>query len=84
MGPEASFDDRLRRRLPRIIAAAVVMGVVLWAMTLILGPALGTPGWRYVALAILVGTGSVAYFATGFGIGAFVASEFRAALRRQR
>ena len=83
MGPEAAVDARLRRRLPRIVLASIVMGVVLWGMTLILGPALGTPGWRYAALALLVGVGSVAYFATGFGIGAFVASEFRAALRRR-
>ena len=84
MGPEAAVDARLRRRLPRILVAALVMGVVLWGMTLILGPALGTPGWRYAALAVLVGVGSVAYFATGFGIGAFRMAEFRGALRRRR
>ena len=84
MGPEAAFDARLRRRFPRIVLASLVMGGVLWGMTLILGPALGTPVWRYAALAALIVVGSASYFATGFGIGAFVASEFRGALRRRR
>ncbi|MGQ0565686.1 MAG: murein biosynthesis integral membrane protein MurJ [Gemmobacter sp.] len=84
MGPEAAFDDRLRRRLWRIVVAALAMGAVLWGLVVLLGPALGTPGWRYVALGLLVAGGSAAYFATGFAIGAFRMAEFRGALRRNR
>jgi putative peptidoglycan lipid II flippase len=84
MGPEAAFDDRTRRRLPRIIAAALTMGAVLWGMSLLLGPALGTPGWRYAALAALIACGIVAYGAAGAAFGAFRLAEFRAHLRRPR
>lgn len=82
MGPEAAFDDRTRRRLPRIIAASVMMGVVLWGVSLLLGPALGTPGWRYGALAALIASGILAYGAAGMALGAFRLAEFRAHLRR--
>ena len=84
MGIEARFDDRLRRRLPRIIAAAAVMGAALWAMALALAPWLETEGWRYGALAALVLGGSLVYGLAGVAIGAFRLSEFRNALRRQR
>ena len=82
MGPEAGFDDRFRQRLPRILLAALVMGVILWLTTRLLGPALGTPGWRFAALAGLIAAGVAGYFATGFAIGAFRLAEFRSALRR--
>ncbi|MFN3971381.1 MAG: murein biosynthesis integral membrane protein MurJ [Gemmobacter sp.] len=84
MGPEAAFDDRMRRRLPRIIAASLLMGAVLWGAALLLGPALGTPGWRYAALAALIAAGIVAYGAAGTALGAFRPADLRSALRRPR
>ncbi len=84
MGAAAAWDDRFRRRLPRILAAAALMGVVLWGMTLVLGPMLGTPGWRYLGLALLVGSGILAYAAAAWSLGAFRPAELRAALQRQR
>ena len=84
MGEAARFDDRLRARLPRILAAALVMGAVLWGATLVLGPMLGLAGWRYLGLALLVVTGMLAYAVTGILIGAFHISDFRSLLRRQR
>ena len=84
MGPAARADDRLRRRLWRLALASAVMGGVLWAAQVVLGPALGLPGWRYLALAALIGIGIVSYFGTGFLIGAFARSDFRTALRRNR
>jgi len=84
MGPEARADDRLRTRVWRIALSTAVMGGVLWAGQLALGPALGLPGWRYMALAALVGMGIVTYFGTGFLTGAFAMADFRTALRRNR
>jgi putative peptidoglycan lipid II flippase len=82
MGDASAIDDRLRGRLPRIGAAAAVMGIALglgaWALE---GP-LHAPGLRYLALAGLCGLGIVVYFATGFAIGAFSRSDLRGALRR--
>lgn len=84
MGVETRADDRLRRRFWRIAVSSAVMGGVLWAVQVALGPVLGLPGWRYTALAALVASGIVAYFATGFAIGAFALADFRTALRRNR
>jgi putative peptidoglycan lipid II flippase len=83
MGPEAEFDDRFRQRMPRIVIAALAMGAILFAASLLLGPALGTHGWRYLALAALVATGILGYFGIGTLIGAFRITDF-ANLRRQR
>jgi putative peptidoglycan lipid II flippase len=84
MGEAAQTDARLRRRLPRMIAASALMGCCLWAGAILLGPALGTPGLRYAALAALVLIGMVSYFGFGTLLGAFRLADFRAALRRQR
>ncbi|MFN3647242.1 MAG: murein biosynthesis integral membrane protein MurJ [Gemmobacter sp.] len=84
MGVETRADDRLRRRFWRIAVSSAVMGGVLWAVQVALGPVLALPGWRYTALAALVASGIVAYFATGFAIGAFALADFRTAFRRNR
>ncbi|SMO53055.1 murein biosynthesis integral membrane protein MurJ [Paracoccus laeviglucosivorans] len=83
-GEAAAFDDRLRGRLPRIIAASAVMGVVIWGLMLVLGDMLYQPGTRYLALIVLVVGGMVAYAAAGVALGAFRASDLKAGLRRQR
>ena len=82
MGYVAKFDERLRRRLPRICLASTIMGGALWAMTIVLSPALGTDGWRYLALTLLILGGMVAYFLSGHLIGAFKLSDFRRAAKR--
>lgn len=84
MGDEARFDDRFRNRLPRILAASAIMGVALWGASVALGPALGTPGWRYAALAALVATGMLAYALAALALGAMRPADLKAALRRQR
>ena len=82
MGYVVKFDERLRKRLPRIVWASAIMGAVLWVVALVLSPALGTDGWRYLALAVLIAAGVVAYFVVGQLIGAFHISDFRKAARR--
>lgn len=84
MGDAARFDDRFRQRLPRIIAASLVMGAILWAGAKLLEPALATPGLRSLALLALVLAGIVSYFATAAAIGAMSIADLKSALRRQR
>ena len=82
MGEVARFDDRFHRRIWRIVAASLAMGVLCWALALLLGPALHTPGLRYLALAGLVVASAAAYFAIAHVIGALRLSEFGRAFRR--
>ena len=82
MGEAAHFDARFKRRIWRIIAVSLLMGAILWALTLVIGPFLAIPTWRYVALATLVLIGITAYFALGHVLGAFRLGEFKRAMRR--
>lgn len=84
MGDEARFDPRFRSRLPRILAASAIMGAVLWGGMVLLGPLLGTEGWRYMALAGLVGLGMASYALAALALGAMRLSDLKSALRRQR
>ena len=83
MGDEARFDTRSRSRIPRQILAAIAMGAVLFGGQIVLGPLLGEPFWRYVALAALIVAGIASYFVAGTAIGAFRMADFKG-LRRQR
>ncbi len=82
MGEEAALDDRFRHRLPRIIAASVAMGLVLWAASYMATPWLSGGPIRYAALAALVVLGIASYFAAGRILGAFTPQDLRQALKR--
>ncbi len=82
MGEEARFDDRFKHRAWRIMAASAGMGVVLFAAIHPFGWAFHVPGWRYLALMLLILVAAVTYFLLGHLIGAFKVSEFKTALRR--
>jgi putative peptidoglycan lipid II flippase len=82
MGEVATFDDRFRRRIWRIVAASLLMGAGLWSGVLVWGPLLGLPGWKFVGLGILVGGGILVYALLGQWFGAFRLAEFRRAFRR--
>jgi putative peptidoglycan lipid II flippase len=84
MGDAARFDDRFRYRLPRIIVASVVMGLVLWGLSQVLAVPLTTPGIRTAALGGMVLASMVVYFGTVLLIGGMSWVELRSALRRQR
>ncbi|HEY9038715.1 MAG TPA: murein biosynthesis integral membrane protein MurJ [Roseovarius sp.] len=83
-GDVARFDDRFRSRLWRICVASAVMGAALWALMLTLSPFFGLPGWRWLALLLLILLGSMVYYYVGRMVGAFRKSELKSALRRQR
>jgi putative peptidoglycan lipid II flippase len=56
--------------------------VILWGVYLLLGPLLGTAGWRYGALAVLVASGIFSYALIGQALGAFYLRELRETIRR--
>jgi putative peptidoglycan lipid II flippase len=82
MGDAALLDMRFKRRLLRIILAALLMGGLLWVAVLAIGPWLGVPTLRYAALALIVGIGIAGYFGLGHLLGAFRLAEFKSAMRR--
>ncbi len=82
MGEEARFDDRFKHRAWRIMAASAGMGVVLFAAIHLFDWAFHVPGWRYLALMLLILVAAVTYFLLGHLLGAFKVSEFKTALRR--
>jgi len=81
-GTAAKFDARFHKRIWRILAASLAMGVALWAGNVILQPVLGMPWWRGLGLIALLTIGAVSYFGIGHLIGAFRLSEFKGAVRR--
>ena len=83
MGEAATFDQRFKQRIWRILGAAVAMGVILGASEAIMKPFFGIATLRYFALAILIMIGIGSYFGIGHAMGAFKLGEFKRALRRQ-
>ncbi|MDP9137021.1 MAG: murein biosynthesis integral membrane protein MurJ [Pseudomonadota bacterium] len=80
-------DERLRWRLTRIIAAAILMGVLLVAGRYAAGDAFTGEGSRLArvsALAALVGMGAGAYFAAAHFLGAMTWGELKETLRQRR
>jgi len=82
MGDVVRTDGRYRSRLPRILTAAAIMGVVLWVLAILLKPALGTDGIRYVALLSLILAAVASYFGAAHLLGAMRLSDIRGAVRR--
>ena len=77
------FDARLKARLPRIAAAAAVMGGALAAVTSQLGGVLaGPPVPRAIVLAGLIGGGLALYGLAAQLLGAARLSELKRMLRR--
>lgn len=82
MGLAASFDDRLKHAVPRMLIASVIMGVCTYGLELLLKDWLSTAGLRYPALAILVCGGTGIYFAACLSLGAFTKQGLRNFVRR--
>lgn len=76
-------DRRLRERVPRLLAAALLMGAALLALERLLFPAASGP-LRLAALTILVGGGAAVYFGAAHLLHGFDLRELRGLLRRRR
>mgnify|MGYP000005535661 CR=1 FL=1 len=77
------LDGRLKRNLPRVVAAAIAMAVVLWFGTDLLAgfSASGGEWTRALALAVLVGTGMAVYGIAAQVLGAVNLRQIKAQLR---
>jgi putative peptidoglycan lipid II flippase len=82
MGDVAKFDAQFRRRIWRIVIASIAMGFVLWMLNASMQAFLGLPGWRYLALTLLVAAGIVSYDVFGQLLGAFKLRELRGSFKR--
>ena len=82
MGDAAKFDARFKKRVVRIVCAALGMGLILLIAATTMQPFFGIPTVRYLALLTLVIIGIISYFGIGHLIGAFKLSEFRRNLKR--
>lgn len=77
------LDDRLKRRLPRILLASLGMAAVLLGTAELLDPLIAARGWyRLGSLGVLVVVGLAAYGTLGLALGAFERADFRKALSR--
>lgn len=77
------LDPRLRARIPRIIAAAAILALVLWLGAGLLAPIFAQPGaLRAFALAGLIGSGMAIYLAAALLLGATRWSELRRIVKR--
>ncbi len=77
------LDRRLRRAVPRLLGAAVLMSMALAALAALLFPLGGTLA-RFAALALLVGTGLVVYFGAAHALGGLNLREAARMMRRRR
>ncbi|WP_242139314.1 murein biosynthesis integral membrane protein MurJ [Sphingomonas sp. TREG-RG-20F-R18-01] len=77
-------DAALRRKVPRLLLAALLMGATVYAFERWLDPYLGGAMIvRYAALGVLVGAGSAVYVVACFLTGAYRIGDIRALLRRR-
>ncbi|MCW3835430.1 murein biosynthesis integral membrane protein MurJ [Sphingomonas canadensis] len=78
-------DAQLRRRIPRLALAAVLMGAALWAGDRVLDPWLtGSLVERGVGLSLLVSGGGAVYGLACFVTRAFTLGDLKALIRRRR
>ena len=80
-----AMDARLRRRLPRLVIAAALMGVTLLVIAPPLEPLLTRSLlFRGLGLGALVGGGCAVYALACFATGAIRPAELKAQLRRRK
>ncbi|MFN4021215.1 MAG: polysaccharide biosynthesis C-terminal domain-containing protein, partial [Erythrobacter sp.] len=77
-------DPQLRRRVWRLVGAAVAMGAVMFFLNDLFTPyTSGTWTIRTTAMLILVGAGCVVYAVACFATGAFRPSDIKSLVRRK-
>ncbi|WP_267393448.1 MULTISPECIES: murein biosynthesis integral membrane protein MurJ [unclassified Sphingomonas] len=75
-------DAQLRRRAPRMLVAAVIMGVVMFFLNDLFQPYVTGPSLaRWMAMVVLVGTGGLVYAAAVFATGALRPRDIRQLVR---
>jgi len=78
-------DQRLRRRVPRLIVAAAIMGAALYFFAPLVDPYLtGSIVRRTSGLVVLVGAGAAVYGIACFLTGGFVLDDLKLMIRRTR
>ncbi|WP_375174863.1 murein biosynthesis integral membrane protein MurJ [Pseudooceanicola sp.] len=80
MGTAVHLDERLRRRIWRIIVASAGLGAILWGLEQALAPLFEIT--RPVALTLLILGGTIGYFILCSILDAFRLSELRKAMKR--
>jgi putative peptidoglycan lipid II flippase len=76
-------DARLRRRIPRLAIAAIIMGAALYWFSPLVDPYMvGSIFRRFGALVVLVGSGVAVYGIACFLTGAFVLDDVKLIVRR--
>jgi len=76
-------DARLRRRIPRLAIAAIIMGAALYWFSPLVDPYMtGSIFRRFGALVVLVGSGVAVYGIACFVTGAFVLDDVKLLIRR--
>lgn len=80
MGEAVHADARLIRRAPRILAASLIMGAVLWASNIGLAPVFELS--RGLATLILVLVGIISYFGIGQWFGAVSLGDIKRSVQR--
>lgn len=77
-------DDRLKRRAPRLLLAALLMGLALWAAQGWIMPFTHGVWWsRVLALGVLVSAGMLVYALATVVLGAFSREDIKLLLRRK-
>lgn len=77
-------DARLRRRVPRLAVAALIMGAALYWFSPLVDPYMvGSIVRRFVALVVLVGAGVAVYGVACFVTGAFVVDDIKLLMNRR-
>jgi putative peptidoglycan lipid II flippase len=77
-------DAQLKRRVPRMVAASLIMTAALWGLSVALWPWMMSAGtWRLSALAIMVAAGLAIYLGAAFATGAADLKEARRLIGRQ-
>ncbi len=80
-----AFDQRFKARFPRIMAAALLMGAVVWGLGLWLEPWMDRAFLlRLAALAILVVSGLLGFAVAALSLGATDRAEFTGLFKRKR
>ncbi len=73
------LDDRLIRRMPRIVLAGLVMALIVWLAMGYVDPLMP----KAAALALVIGLGTLAFFAAASLLRAFDLAEVRGLMRRR-